>query len=672
MNFAAFNRYFVKIALVYLVGIVLFMFFRILIMVNFGTYADLHPYIKDVFNAYLVGLRYDTVVLNYGLIVPMLFLLALLFVPSRFRGLEVFANKFLFYFSFLVIFLFLWVLIVDFYFYKFFQNHLNLLAFGIKDDDTKAVLRSVWTDYPVIRILLAIGAFFLLLRYVLKRVKKLNWAFPIEKLWIKIAFPIICLVSYGIGMRGSLGTFPIEKDDAVISANNFVNTLTMNGVFSLKDAFADKVNFQIDVDIEKTMSRYGFKSPQEAVSIYLDIPVSGIAPEKLMIDTTASDEFLKNHPLNVVFVMMESMSNYYLDLHSSQLNLLGSLEDVLPDCFVFRNFMSCCNGTIHSLEGLLVNTPLTPISQSKYMGVSLPSSVALPFLKNGYETNFVTGAKLGWRNLDKYIVKQYFQHAEGSAALFANVPGAAACEWGVFDQYMFDRMHQILKGANGKPQFIFGFSTTNHTPYELPEGYKPYSVVIPDSIRKVLRCNEDIAQKNLTNYQYANDCIGKFIKQLKNSPYGENTMVVITGDHNSLALFDFPDQKLLQKLSVPLIMYIPEKYRKGIFDPNRFGSHKDIFPTIFNLALSKTPYEKSGNFLFTKDSLSTFYGVNDYKVGMSKDGCVIAQEKPLFYRWEKGKSLSPVTGAPSPELEKLLLKVRSHAASLTYFIQKQL
>ena len=672
MNFPAFNRFLIKLTLVYIAGVAMFMFFRVLVMVNFGSYSDLKPYIFDLFSAFHMGLRYDTVVLAYGLLIPLFFLLILLFVPSRYINFERFTNKFLFYYSITVFMVFLWVLIIDFYFYKFFQNHLNLLAFGITDDDTKAVLRSVWSDYPVIRILLSALVFFVAFRYLAKYIVNITRMFPIEKLWIKIVLPIAFFILYGIGMRGSLGTFPIEKDDAVISSNNFVNTLTMNGVFSLKDAFADRVNYQIDVDIDKTMARYGFNSPKEAVLTYLDKSQNSTAPEKLLIDTTDSDSYLKNHPLNVVFVMMESMSNYYFDLHSPTLNLLGNLEDVLPNCYVFRNFLPCCNGTIHSLEGLLVNSPLTPISQSKYMGVSLQSSVALPFIKNGYETSFVTGAKLGWRNLDKYIVKQYFQHAEGSAALLTSVPGASTCEWGVFDEFMFDRMQQILESSKGKPQFIFGLSTTNHTPYELPEDYKPFPVNIPDSIRKVLRCSEKIAKKNLTNYQYANDCIGKFIKNLKNSPYGENTMVVITGDHNSLALFDFTDSHLLQKLSVPLIMYIPEKYRKGIYNPKRFGSHKDIFPTIFNLALSQASFMKSGNNLLSTDSLTSFYGINDYKVAMSQDGCVIAQDKPLYYQWDGEKTLQPVSGTHSSKLDILMKKTKAHAASLTFFVQKQL
>lgn len=672
MNFSAFNRFLVKIVILYVLGVLMFMTFRVLLMLNFGSYSDLSPFIIDLVRAYIVGLRYDTIVLAYGLVLPVIVSIVLLLIPSKFAVAERIANHFLFYFTVPLLFIFLWILVIDFYFFKFFQSHLNLLAFGIMEDDTKAVMRSVWTDYPVVKLLLAIGLCFLAIRFFVKRISKVRWELPLKTIWLKIGASVLFFVLFGIGMRGSLGTFPIEKDDAIISANNFVNSLTMNGVFSLKDAFADRSNYQIDIDIDKSLARYGFTSPADAVSKYLEKPLGNNAPLAELMDTTAYNDFLKNNPPSVVFIMMKSMSNYYLDLHSSTLNVLGSLEKVLPDCYLFRNFLSGRNGTIHSLEGLMVNTPLSPISQSIYMGTSLESSVAYPFLSNGYETSFVTGGKLGWRNLDKYIVKQYFQHAEGSAALLASVPGASTGEWGVFDEFMFDRIEQMLTKSKGKPQFVFAFSTTNHTPYQLPDTYKPYPVNITDSIRKVLRCNETIAKKNLTNYQYANNCLGEFIKHIKDSPLGENTIVVATGDHNSLALFDFTDSELLQKLSVPLVMYVPAKYRQGKYDPNRFGSHKDIFPTIFNLALPHTAYLKSGNNMLSNTSSDIFYAVNDFNVAMNSNGCVIANDKPLYYRWGANKTLIPITDDNTPALDSLAIKTKAHAASLTIFIQNEL
>jgi len=370
------------------------------------------------------------------------------------------------------------------------------------------------------------------------------------------------------------------------------------------------------------------------------------------------------------------MSNYYIDLHSNTLNLLGSLEEVMDSCIIFRNFLPCANITIPSLEGLMVNTPLTPISQSIYLGKPLSSSVALPFIQSGYHTNLVTGAKLGWRNLGKFASIQYFQTVEGRSAILAKVKGAQSCEWGVFDEYMFERVYEILEQSNGAPQFVFAISTTNHTPFELPENYKPDPVNLPEEIKKALRTNEKIAIKNFTNYQYANDCLGKFIKKIKNSSFSNNTIIVATGDHNTLQLFNLPDNQLLQKLSVPLVFYIPESYTRNCrINTSRFGSHKDIFSTIFNLVLPDITYLKSGNNLFDENTgEKDFFAVYNYSTGMNMFGCVSGLSSPLFFRWTTNNPnlLEPTTLEETPELKILLQKTRAFSASMSYYIQTEL
>jgi phosphoglycerol transferase MdoB-like AlkP superfamily enzyme len=674
MNYKEFIQSLFKIFLVYLIGLLIFQYYRTSIMLAFGNSSELKPLASDVVKAYWLGFVYDTVVLTYGFSLLFVVTLAGLLVPERYHWFETFYKGFARWYIYIVLFVFLWILIADYYFYKFFQTHFSILAFGIKDDDTHAVLRSVWTDYHVVRIILGVVVFFAAFVWLLKKIAKTTFHLPFpKKLWSQIAFVVIIAALYGLGMRGSVGVFPIGKDDVVVSSNTFINSLTMNGVFALKEAFADRASCEIDTNSQKTLQQYGFNNANEVISEYLHRPVSdnGNLYDNL-IDTTAKSDFLEKNPPHVVFVMMESMSNYYLDLHSKDLNLLGTLESQLPECIVFRNFLPCRNGTIHSLEGLMVNTPLTPISQSTYMDKSLQSSVAWPFFNKNYETNFITGAKLGWRNMDKYVFHQYFKVAEGCATIEKEVPGAKTNTWGAYDEFMFDRMYQKLEHANGKPQFIFGFSTTNHTPYELPAEYKPFPIHIPDSLSKDLRCNIDIARKNLTAYQYANDCIGRFIQKIRNSPMGKNTIVVVTGDHNTKALFDFTDNHMLQKLGVPMIMYIPKAYRPDIYNNSRFGSHKDIFPTIFNLALSQAPYFKSGNNLFANIPEDMFYAVNDNSTVMNKRGCVLNDGKPLYFLWKGKNGLVATNLKESPWLNDLNREGKASSAALTLFVQKEL
>jgi len=464
--------------------------------------------------------------------------------------------------------------------------------------------------------------------------------------------------------------FPLGAHNSTISGNTFVNTLTQNGITSLQTAYSDR-KVSISTDIDQMLIEYDFDKPEEAVREYLgktDIDTINITGN--LLSTTPENTFLENNPPNVVFLLMESMSNYYFDLHSPQTNLLGKLEDQLKYCYVFRNFVSNTNGTISALESVMVGTPRSPLSQSVYQNRSLNSSVAKPFYENGYNTFFITGGKLGWRNLDKFIYNQYFKNVEGEASLKKTYPDARTCEWGVHDENVFDRIYQILNDKEGKPKFIFTLTISNHTPFETPKSYSNYPLTISDDIKSKLKTTPEIAYKNLMSFQYSNNCLGQFIENLRKSPLGDNTIVVATGDHNTLQLFEFADKDLLRKYSVPFIIYIPEKYKpESEVNTKRFGSHKDIFPTLFNLSLSNVSFLNTGNNMLSEESIFDF-GVYNYYFAMDSAGCVDFQQNPLYYSWEDSsyKNLIPLGQTQTPGLESLYLKARAYIASMNYFI----
>ena len=108
---------------------------------------------------------------------------------------------------------------------------------------------------------------------------------------------------------------------------------------------------------------------------------------------------------------------------------------------------------------------------------------------------------------------------------------------------------------------------------------------------------------------------GTFLNKLKDSSFGENTIVAVSGDHNSYALFSLNNSFVKEEDNhiVPFFLSVPEKYKSNLHvKENRYGSHKDIFPTLINMSLSNQRYFSLGNDLFDKtkpDSL--FYGVND-------------------------------------------------------------
>ena len=150
--------------------------------------------------------------------------------------------------------------------------------------------------------------------------------------------------------------------------------------------------------------------------------------------------------------------------------------------------------------------------------------------------------------------------------------------------------------------------------------------------------------------------------------------MVATGDHTNNSLFEFTDQDMLKKYSIPLIIYVPEKYRPKLkVDTEKFGSHRDIFPTIFNLSLSNTKYLNTGENLLSNEKQYN-YSIYNFSLAMDSIGCISFQRTPLYYKWENDstKTLIPVDVDSVPQLNNLYLKARSYIASMKFYIMNEL
>lgn len=633
----------------------------------------------DVLKSFFAGFRFDMMVALYCCLpLLLLSLITLVVYPRRAMLYKVSAAIVRFYFPFVLLVMVLFC-VVDFYYCRFFQSHISVLFFGIVHDDTKAVMKFVLDDYPVFTIV--IGSLLCLFLFYKIVVPKFILKNSIRKSPSSLAFKFVTVIILFflafLGIRGTFpfpDSFPLRIDDATVSTNSFINSVSLNPVFAFKEAVSDLQEENVERDMGKILAESGFKTVEEAFSYFKKREVKNIELDSLF-DKTPYNEFLEKNKPNVIFIQMESMSNHLLDFHnSSTLNLLGALESELPFCYTFRNAMPCQNGTIYSLEGLMLNTPRASISQSILMTHSFSGSCALPFFKAGYNTCFITGAKLGWRNIEQLVPAQNFSTVEGDAAIFKNVPGTEANEWGAYDEFLFERMFQVLSNSK-KPSFIFSMTTTNHPRYFLPDSYKPLPVALSNVLRERCTYDTNVLIKNLISYQYANNCLGNFIKRVKASPFGKNTIIVATGDHNIHDLMNYSDAEMLQANSVPIIMYIPDEYKpKWKVNTNVFASHKDIFTTIYNRSLSQSSYIGFGNDLLQPADTSGqfFFSMNNDYTVFNEDGVYILPPKS-FYKWKdkKNKLLEPAGKNNSPGLDSLAKMSNAYMVLANYYLQQE-
>ncbi|MDR1087077.1 MAG: hypothetical protein LBL16_02390 [Endomicrobium sp.] len=213
-------------------------------------------------------------------------------------------NYAVFYYTIAVSGLFI-LLGIDFCYYSYFQNHLNIMIFGLFEDDTKALISTLAEDY---NMFLVIGSF--ILSYILtfitsKFVLKFKFKDVSEKkeTTLKLLIVILMITINFVAARGSLGIFPLGMDDAQVSLNTFLNKVAINGVYTLQEAIEIKSKQKDFNYTDKT----GYKGNiKQAFADYLNIDIKQISerPEKSLIKYTNRNEKIESLKPNVIFIMV--------------------------------------------------------------------------------------------------------------------------------------------------------------------------------------------------------------------------------------------------------------------------------------------------------------------------------------------------------------------------------
>lgn len=673
-----FNNFY-RLFKVYAFFLAVFTLFRFWFFVRLGDFNELAKTPGDVVVAFLRGMQNDTMIICYFLALPLVVYLTGIFILSKEYHRK--ATLFTAWYTGITLAITVIILFVDQYYYNYFQTHISVIIFGLADDDSQTVMSSVWTDYPIIRIFLAWIGVLVAFKYFLRHIYSgKEYVFHISKS-LKVVSVIAILGIFSLALKDPRETPTRQMQASDVCQNKFVDFLSINGIYALKNSYTERKKSVNIIENELTSLReLGYQTPVQAAKDYytensLNSVSESEAFDKLFSKTSKSSFLEKNKP-NVVFVFMESMSNYNMNFDSGQMNLLASLRKHFKSDILFRNFVSSGNITIQSLEYLMVNSPVG-LSQTKYRSTQLPSSVAIPFKNSGYQTNFITGGKVNWRSMDEFAANQRFDEVKGMGHIQSEIKGCKSNKWGVYDEYLFDYVFEKLNQKDSSPKFFFVQTTTNHTPFELPADYKPYKISIDDTLKERLLVKEELAIKNLNAYQYSNNSLGDFLDRIKNSDLGKNTIVVMTGDHNNLMLFDFDEAHQLQQRGVPLYMYVPEKYKpQTVINTSRFASHKDIFPTIFNLALSNSRYFSVGNNLLdtsSKDENTKYFGMNIGSfTSFSQEAAVNYSSTSAFYTWKNKTNQVLGKVSKSTEAEKLLKRSRANYALSMFYILNQI
>jgi len=629
-----------------------------------------HSSTSDIFGAFWLGTRFDLKILATLLGIPVLLLglgVRAIPLPTIARPALRFWQNLWPIWCVLVLLLINLLMVINHYYFQFYQSPINDLIFGLAQDDTQAILLSVWHDFPVLRALAVVlvmsAGQYILTGWLAGKPLKKQENNPSTLIIIVIALCSL-LVTAGL-IRGSFGKFPLRNMHIAVSSDAFTNHLVPSGLWALNQAWKSRQSHDLGHSPDTGLKRYGFANVEEAVkaadfieqtdsSNSLDWRWQTLPPWPDAIQPVPSRP-------HVVLAVMESWGRQLMDFDDAQTNdLLGRLRPWLAEGRLdyFDHALASQPGTHPSLEALLLDTPLTPLTQTRYGRVTYDTARARVYQQAGYRTVYLTAGPEAWRDLNTALLNQGFDEVLGENAILKRFPQASRHTWGVDDEWMFRYAQELLLEADAQqqPVLLVMMSVTNHPPYRVPSSY----VSAPLNVQRLggsLATDPETGLSIMQTYQYANDALGAFLDELKTNSLLERTLFAATGDHNHRTILPYPDNRQLHyKYGVPIVMHIPERYHLyGNARTQQWTSHQDIFPTLWAHSLWGHTVPRNGRNLYADNASSSNAALSfiDNGIVVSDDGAVVNLANPVFYQWDSTQPSKPTLMPVEPPNEAL-------------------
>ncbi|NVK31987.1 MAG: hypothetical protein HWE20_13345 [Gammaproteobacteria bacterium] len=155
--------------------------------------------------------------------------------------------------------------------------------------------------------------------------------------------------------------------------------------------------------------------------------------------------------------------------------------------------------------------------------------------------------------------------------------------------------------------------------------------------------------ENLQTYRYTADAYAAFLNALDETGLSDQTVLIATGDHRARNITVADQTEIALDHAVPLWLTVPKHIidtSKGIYDPDRIGSHKDILPTFLDLALADHRYLSYGGESLIRPSARPF-GYNS-DVMIFEEGAVSLSKPDALYLWQGNGLLTDATPINNP------------------------
>ncbi len=467
------------------------------------------------------------------------------------------------------------------------------------------IISTLWTAYRL-QLLFAAAALYFVLRWITRPLKTTTAAMQATgMLPALLVTPLLLLVCVGM-VRSTTAHRPVNPSTVAVSTDPMVNDLALSSLYTALYALYEtghepEGGFRYAELGESTVIQEVRNSMDVAAGDFVEGPLPTLHRQ------TARGQ----GPRNLVIILEESLGAEFVGKLGG-LDLTPNLDALADKGIWFENLYATGTRSVRGIEAVVSGFTPTPARSVVKLGKSQRNFFTLAGLlsRHGYDTRFIYGGEAQFDNMRRFFMNNGFDSVVDKID-YENPVFMGS--WGVSDEDLFNKAHEEFSKPQDKPFFSLVFTSSNHSPYQFPEG-------------RIELYDEQLNTVN-NAVKYADHALGEFMAKARQSDYWEDTVFLIVADHNSRVYG--ADLVPVERFHIPgLIMggSIPPSVHTPV------ASQIDLAPTLLSLIGVSSTHPMIGHDLTRADAASypgraimQYNGTQAYM----EDGRVVIMRKDL-------------------------------------------
>ncbi|MDG5500933.1 LTA synthase family protein [Marinobacter sp. BGYM27] len=375
-----------------------------------------------------------------------------------------------------------------------------------------------------------------------------------------LVWPLVVLAVFA-GVRSTTEHRPANPAMFALTSDALVNSLILNSAWSVEYAIYNLKHEANAGDAYGQMDNQTILDEVRGVPWLADASFSSEQFPTLhhQVATRKRDK-----PMNLVIVLEESLGATFVESLGGT-PVTPNLERLKNDGWWFEHLYATGTRSVRGIEAVISSYLPTPARSVVKLSLSQNHFFTIGELlrRKGYDTGFIYGGEAHFDNMRSFFTGNGFEHIVDE--LDYESPEFTG-SWGVSDEDLFNKTQKELEklNAEGKPFFRLVFSSSNHSPFEFPEGRislydEPYN-----SVNNAVK--------------YADYALGQFIDKARESDYWDNTLFLIVADHDARVYGQ--DLVPIKNFQIPGLILGPDIEPKKV---ETIASQIDLAPTMLSL-----------------------------------------------------------------------------------------